>query len=295
MMIATCTSATSVAARLRYAGAAALPFSVLAALIVAPLFVSGPVPHSSRRLLFILPRINSGDEPHYLLMVNSLLMDGDLDLANNYRRVHSGLDDAGRSFAGQLLDHHVSWYINGRCFLWPDIYEPSPVDWTRSGARFVPRPRTSAVAVPPSGPEYSWHAPGLAVFLAAFLYPVRHCGAIEPLCLALTAMITVVASAVFYYLARPYCPTDRTAWATVAITFLGTPVWHYARTLFTEPYILLAVLAAVATILRAQRYFAAGTAVACACLLKAPCAILLLPIAGYAALTRGTSAVAAVW
>ena len=42
-----------------------------------------------------LPRVFSGDEPHYLVMLNSLLRDGDLDLANNYQAVAAGGDDDG--------------------------------------------------------------------------------------------------------------------------------------------------------------------------------------------------------
>ncbi|HUH00370.1 MAG TPA: hypothetical protein VML75_00165, partial [Kofleriaceae bacterium] len=53
------------------------------------------------------PASYSGDEPHYLMVVNSLLFDRDLDLREDYDRVRAGSDDAGRRFRGAQLDHHT--------------------------------------------------------------------------------------------------------------------------------------------------------------------------------------------
>jgi hypothetical protein len=64
--------------------------TAIAAAILAPLCLSGPIPGSSRDLDFCLPRIHSGDEPHYLVTLHSLLIDGDLDVSNNYDAVHKG-------------------------------------------------------------------------------------------------------------------------------------------------------------------------------------------------------------
>ena len=41
-------------------------------------------------LTFKLGYVISGDEPHYLLLIGSLIEDGDVDLANNYDAVHAG-------------------------------------------------------------------------------------------------------------------------------------------------------------------------------------------------------------
>jgi hypothetical protein len=73
-------------------------------LLAAPLLVSGPLPGFELPLNLVWPRIHSGDEPHYLIILNSLIRDGDMDLANNYASVHAGGTDAGLSFAGQALD-----------------------------------------------------------------------------------------------------------------------------------------------------------------------------------------------
>ena len=51
--------------------------------------------------------VTSGDEPHYLLILNSILRDGDLQLEADYRRVAAGGGDAGMRFRGVHLDHHT--------------------------------------------------------------------------------------------------------------------------------------------------------------------------------------------
>ena len=58
-----------------------------------------------RGLLDYRPDVISGDEPHYLLIVHSLLEDGDLALADDYAAVAAGQAYAGRAFAGVELDH----------------------------------------------------------------------------------------------------------------------------------------------------------------------------------------------
>ncbi len=83
----------------------------LALLLLAPFCVSRS---EGKPISLGLPGVLSGDEPHYLVLINSLISDGDFDLANNYQDVHRGGPQAGRIFAGQLLDHHVNWYEDGR-------------------------------------------------------------------------------------------------------------------------------------------------------------------------------------
>jgi hypothetical protein len=55
-----------------------------------------------------LPTITSGDEPHYLVMLHSLLNDGDLDVSNNYDAARRGSIDVGALRAGAPLDHQVA-------------------------------------------------------------------------------------------------------------------------------------------------------------------------------------------
>lgn len=52
-------------------------------LLLCPLLVSGPVPGADSPVSLTWPMVHSGDEPHYLVLINSLISDGDLDVSNN--------------------------------------------------------------------------------------------------------------------------------------------------------------------------------------------------------------------
>src|SRR5262249_23622276 len=125
------------------------------------------------RVVWGSPRVYSGDEPHYLVMINSLIEDGDLDLSNNYQSVHEGSFQAGLRFRAKPLDHHVAYYVNGKYNKWDELFE-----WgTDDKGRIVPRPRPDldeSLAVEAGEyPEYGAHPPGLALLIAPFLLPFR--------------------------------------------------------------------------------------------------------------------------
>ena len=71
--------------------------------------------------------MTSGDEPHYLLILNSILRDGDLQLEADYRRVAAGGGDAGMRFRGVHLDHHTILVDreSGAHALWSQVYWPN--------------------------------------------------------------------------------------------------------------------------------------------------------------------------
>ncbi len=60
------------------------------------------------------PIVLTGDSPHYLIAVNSLIEDADLDLANNYNQARAGGLDMGVRFRGLEIDRHVETDLNGR-------------------------------------------------------------------------------------------------------------------------------------------------------------------------------------
>ena len=63
------------------------------------------VPHEG---LEIVPtQANSGDEPHYLMVTNSLLFDHDFELTDDYQRVAQGGFEAGALFRGRRIQHHT--------------------------------------------------------------------------------------------------------------------------------------------------------------------------------------------
>ena len=241
-----------------------------------------------------IPNVQSGDEPHYLIMIHSLIRDGDLDLANNYRAAHQGARDAGRFFAGRPLDHHTVWFIDGTRVNWSDVFEPYG-RWDRD-AEGHPRPRRrrEAAAVDVSGrPEYSTHPAGLPLLLAPVLAPFRGAPkAIEPLSLACAAAASLLGLWACRRLLREL-GADRFQMDVVsALTFLGTPLWHYARSLYTEPYLAAIVLGACWLSLCHGSSFLAGGLVGLGMLMKPPFALIGLPLAAHAGWHRDGRAVA---
>src|SRR5438045_1339912 len=71
------------------------------------------------------PRVVAGDEPHYLMIVNSLLHDRDLSLAADYRRVKQNGYEAGLAARGSELDHHTILIDakTGRSELWQRVFD----------------------------------------------------------------------------------------------------------------------------------------------------------------------------
>lgn len=131
----------------------------------------------------------SGDSPHYLVVVNSLIEDGDFDISNNYRQGEAGDLDFGRRLRGTPIDHHVD--------------------------------RTS------DGKELSVHAPFLPMALAPVAWPFRGSEWVEPVC-------------IFVSLAVAFAGVVRFArgagWSFAIMLALATPLWSYARDLWTEPW-----------------------------------------------------------
>jgi len=137
------------------------------------------------------PMVLSGDSPHYLVVVNSLIEDWDFDVSNNYDQAERGDWDTGARFRRDRLDHHVDQGPDGR--------------------------------------QYSYHAPFLPMMLAPFVLPLRGTRWVEPACIWI--VMTVTLAAIWYFGRKT---GDDARWA--ALLALGTPLWCYARDLWTEPW-----------------------------------------------------------
>jgi hypothetical protein len=223
-----------------------------------------------------MPHIKGGDEPHYLLILNSLMNDGDLDLKNNYESVHQGSLQAGRKFAGSPLDHQVTWVIDGKRIGWGDIYQTGG-EWNRdSQGHPVPTLKPGITMDVSSLPQYSGHPPGEAFLLAPFLWPFRGTRFVEPLALLASNFMVILSVFLFRSLIARYIPNRLILNYTTLLVFLGTPVWNVGRTLFTESFLLCFALAAYVWALRKNSGFWPGVFIGMGILMK-PVFILLLP------------------
>lgn len=105
-------------------------------------------------LVLAPPGALSGDEPHYLVSINSLLEDADFDLSNNYRQAANGDWDAGARFRGKPLEHHSEVDALGR--------------------------------------ERSTHSPYFALLLAALCWPFRGSRWVESAAILWTLLVSVL-------------------------------------------------------------------------------------------------------
>jgi hypothetical protein len=213
-----------------------MPF-LLVALVFAPHVGSSVRFDGSRGFALTRPRICSGDEPHYLIQVNSLLHDGDLDLADNYARVSFGAAEAGERFRSASLEHHVNWYIDGRLVHWHDVFRPD-------GSR---KPGTEGMLVP--NEEYSQHPPGLPILLAIALFPLPDYW-VESGSLFVSGLAVALGLYWFCELIRPYANSRLALYSVAAVAFFGTPALAYGRTMFTEPYLLACAIGSLYFYLR---------------------------------------------
>jgi len=218
-----------------------------------------------------LPRTVSGDEPHYLVIVHSLLFDHDLVLDDDYRAVARGGPEAGSRFAGASLDPHTRLVAHdgSASILWYELYNlnrPLPEPSDAHGFRFAAK--TPNPLVPGSYVQVPAHPPAYAAMLAALIGPfgpapgdVERMVGIVTVCIAVATLLAAYAAGVVAAL------TPRESAAAVALFALCSPWLVYSKSLFTEAAAALLLLPAAIAHLRGQTAVA-GTFLGAALWLK---------------------------
>jgi hypothetical protein len=186
--------------------------------------------------LVVEPRAVGGDEPHYLLIINSLIFDHDVQLQNDYDRVDRGGLDAGVEARGVQLDrqtiagnrrtgHRSSGYVEGGI-------------WHRnSSSEFAPSPDVYEVPAHPIG------FPALIALIVAPFHPtLEDSEADVGLVLTLIAWIGTVAT---YFLARQIGMGRVPAMLAALVLATASPWLAYARSYFPEVTIGLALVLAM--------------------------------------------------
>ncbi|HVZ32193.1 MAG TPA: hypothetical protein VG963_07200, partial [Polyangiaceae bacterium] len=230
------------------------------------------------RLEFSLPYVYMTDEPHYLVALNSVLWDGDVELSNNYERNHLGHLDAGIHRAGQMLDHHTYLHsFTGEVYSQQSLFGSFGDKRDRDGTGQV-RPR--ARRIPEHGllpEEYSWH-PSYPFFLVAPLLSLLPRSAVEPVALALIAALTFMAALRYREICAIFVPNRFYADLAMLAVFVGTPVLFYSRGLFPEGvFVILTVFACHSCLVRG-RWLGPALCMMIAAALKPPAALLAVPV-----------------
>ncbi|OJT24527.1 hypothetical protein BO221_15365 [Archangium sp. Cb G35] len=228
--------------------------------------------------------VMGADEEAYLILLNSVLLDGDLDLKNNHAQVVVGSLQGGRKNVGRVMDHHSIWYIDGQRYVWRDMVDHSR--WTRDAnglPQYVFHPRFDPRLA--LGPEYSAHPVGLAFLLAPVLWPLRSTPYVEMGALLCAGLATVCGMLLLDRLLRRYTANENAIRLTLVAAFLATPVWYHGRSFFTEPFLVPLLLGAYVLGFRERGGFWAGLCVAAGMLMK-PQLALLVPVLMVPALLR---------
>ncbi len=264
----------------------ALALACLAVLLIAPLSLSRSI---EKPFSLGLPRVRSGDEPHYLVIINSLISDGDFDVANNYRDSHRGGLHAGAHWSGHELDHHVNWYNNDHIVKWWQAYELDAERWDKdSDGHPVPTLRWEFRFRQVPAEEYSQHPVGLALLLAPFLVAFRGTYLVEPVALLCSGLATVGGCFAWCWLVKPYAKLPAEVLGAAAVAYLGTPLWHYGLDLYTESFLAFFSVAAFAMALRGQNYLIAGLLLGAGILIKTPFVLMAFPLIADALLRRSS-------
>ena len=217
------------------------------------------------------PAVTSGDEPHYLLVVSSLLYDHDLQLQEDYRRVLAGGAQAGLSYRGNELDHHTI-LVNvrtGEHELWARVY-----DWTAHVPCKQPcvpfRKLTQRLAPGPDVVEVPAHPPAWPLLLALLVAPFRPGPeALEAEAGNAVALLAWLALVVTAFTATRAGFSPREALCAALLAGIASPWLAYTRSYFAEVPIGLALSLALWALL-ARRPFLAGLGLVAAAALKPP-------------------------
>jgi hypothetical protein len=204
-----------------------------------------------------LPRAVSGDEPHYLVIINSLLFDHDLRLDPDFKRIAAGGYEAGLGYRG-----HPSF--GGHSFL---------VDQRTGRSAKCPEGCDAAIVETVGGnPEdhalYPAHPIGFPLLVALLAWPLQPEPAeVEPLVGRLTLLIAIAGVLLAYAAARKGGLAPTAAAATALLLGFASSWLPYARSYFSESaigvFVLLGFLA-----LQYRRPALAGLAVGVAITMK---------------------------
>ncbi|MGW8180666.1 MAG: hypothetical protein ACWGQW_18180, partial [bacterium] len=151
------------------------------------------------------PMVLSGDSPHYLASVNSLIEDWDFDLKNNYDRAKNGALDMGVRFRGRSVDRHVDTDRQGR--------------------------------------QYGTHSPFFALLFVPFAAPFAGTQWVALICIWVTLGVSLIGLWLYKKWLVQETIDESTATVSLFLLALATPLLCYSRDIWTEPFILTIWLA----------------------------------------------------
>lgn len=169
------------------------------------------------------PTATGGDEPHYLLIVNSLLDDGDIELQDDFGRVKAGGLQAGYA--------HRSSAFAGHSYLWnrrTKKFALCVVDCLPEDIAALGGPHEKLVQVPS-------HPSAYAAFLALLAWPFRPSTAgVEARIGVVLALMCAAGVALTYLGARLSGQRTKAALASASLVGFASPWLVYLRSYFAD-------------------------------------------------------------
>lgn len=216
----------------------------------------GGVHGKPRGFEFARPTLTSGDEPHYFVVISSLLYDHDIRLDADFERLHAGGYEAGLAHRGSDLAGHSFLFDprTGRHVIC--IVRCEPADYAKLGGK-----RDDLYQVPA-------HPIGYPALMALLALPFRpSLPNLEPLVGVFSIVMSVLGVVLTYACARRSGLSTRHAVFAAGLLAVASPWLVYVRSYFAEPtitvFLLLAFLA-----LRTKRMVLAGVGIGVAMAMK---------------------------
>lgn len=238
-------------------------FFLIAVLYFLPAFSQFDFDEDNRIQAFklALPRVLSGDVPHNLLVVHSLILDKDFDVKNNFENVRDNDGrEAGFNHRGKRSKELMPPYYDSqkRVYL-----EGAPENYKDSFIKCI----------------YN-RPPGLAVFTALFLWPlgfiIPKYWLIEPCCVLLSIIAMLIGLLYLYKTLLFYSKDEKKSIVVLLLFAFGTQLWHYAGQWQIESFIAPFLIISYYYFIIKEKNFIPGTLLAILLSMRFPIAVTIL-------------------
>ncbi|HKF59569.1 MAG TPA: hypothetical protein VKJ45_29280 [Blastocatellia bacterium] len=207
-----------------------------------------------KRLQLTEPEIFGGDEPHYLIIISSIIKNRGLSLGATYQSVRLGGVEAGRSRKGMTLDHHtlIQDTVTGESELWEKVFSMfDPAACQRDDLSCIGYARISNVFpdYTPANPKYTElpkHPVPFPALLAILLKAFgTKDGRVEAGAIYIQIFISWLAGIVTYFCARHAGLGPGASLLPVSLVYYASPWLDYSHQLFPATFMGLLLIAAL--------------------------------------------------
>lgn len=237
-----------------------------------------------RKLEFAYPTVFSGDEPHYLVMISSILFDGDLSLANNYQSVRMGGIDAGRRFRGASLDHHtlIKDVHTGQSVLWEKVFDYKntvtcvPSDLSCIGFKRIDNQFPDFTPANPGYVELPKHPipfPAILAFSLRLLHTPAD--ALEAHSIYLIILLSWLTGIITYLCCLDLGLSKQSSLVVVSLLFFASPWLMYSHSMVPATFMGLLLVAAFWALIKKE--FAVSAALVAVATMQSEAFVLILP------------------